>query len=234
MLHMTNIRELKFVNSFVDAEHWNAMATLPSLEKLLFFFCQFLQSPAEKRAEVKVSHLQLPCDNSEVRQPLAAINAQYLRALDMDHRFLHKVDWYSLSSLRELYFHATYLPCATREHFMERLHTFLMQAPQSLERLELVVDIYDVAQDTIRHMFDDPAWKNLARLRSLALVVEPLNMIDVSQPPASSIARLVDPTPGPLLSLGGRWCPHEFTITHAGNDRAIQGDLRHRGSARHL
>ena len=35
MLHMKNIREIQFTASFVDAKHWNAIATLGSLEELV-------------------------------------------------------------------------------------------------------------------------------------------------------------------------------------------------------
>ena len=56
---MKNIREIQFTVSFVDATHWNAIATLGSLEELSFKWCTFLQDPAdvepEKRVMVKVS-----------------------------------------------------------------------------------------------------------------------------------------------------------------------------------
>ena len=51
MLHMKNIRELKFWNSFVDAEHWNAISTLESLKELSFDFCGFRQDLADVEAE---------------------------------------------------------------------------------------------------------------------------------------------------------------------------------------
>ena len=243
MLHMTNIRELKFFNSFVNAEHWNAIATLLSLEKLTFTCCRFLQHPAgvepEKRAKVKVSCLRLAYGNSGVRHLLTAIDAQHLHSLDIDHELLNEVDWHSLSSLTVLHFRAYYHPRATQEVFMGRLHTFLMQASRSLETLGLVVDIDDVAQDTARRIFDDPAWKKLSFLRSLSLVVVPLNMIDVSLPvtaPSLSIAQLADSISGGFLDPGGRWSPHKYKVTHTEKvlyGCAVQGDLCHAGSMHH-
>ena len=175
MLHMTNIRELEFTDSFVDEEHWNAASALPSLEKLSFIFCKFFRGPAdvelEKRVKIKVSHLRVLHCATGFRQPLAAIDVQCLRALDIDHKHLDQVDWHLLSSLAELRFHDPYGAFrVTEESFVERLPAFLVQAPQSLETLRLAVD--SVAQATARNVFDDPAWGNLASLRSLTLLVK--------------------------------------------------------------
>lgn len=176
MLHMENIRELRFTDSFVDIEHWDAIATLPSLEKLSFLSCLFLQGPAdvepEKRVKVKVSRLQVLHCNLGFRQALAAIDPQHLRVLDMDHKFLDQVNWRLLSSLIELRFYDPYGPFqGAEELFMQRLHAFLIQVPQSLEELRLAVDISGLPYILDGNMFDDPAWRNLS-LRSLALVVE--------------------------------------------------------------
>ena len=154
MLHMRNICELKFTASFVDAEHWNAIATLGSLEELSFEGCTFLQVPADvepdKKVAVKVSRLRVvECDG--FCQLLAAIDARYLRTLAMDNKFFDHVDWLSQSALTEL--HITF-----REPFlwtrdwhmdmMERVHDILMHASQSLEALAISVELRLRALDT--------------------------------------------------------------------------------------
>ena len=192
MLHMTNIHELHFENSFVDEEHWNAIATLPSLKKLTFILCRSFQRPAnvepEKRMRIRVPHLQVLRCCDRFRQPLAAIDAQCLRVLDIDFTHIDQVDWHLLSSLTELRFHidpslyGVFL--GSKKPFMERLHAFLVQAPQSLELLRLAVDDVGVAQAAHQNIFDDPAWRNLAHLRSLTLLVESWSrdvLLDVSQ-----------------------------------------------------
>ena len=137
MLHMTNIRELEFVNSFVGVEHWDAIATLESLEKLTFYGCNFphWQGPADvgPKKRIKVPHLRVNgCP--KLRPPIAAIDPRYLRTLAVDNKFFDHVDWLSPSALTELYI--TILPWqtidATLDH-MQRLHTILVQAHQSRE-----------------------------------------------------------------------------------------------------
>jgi hypothetical protein len=96
MLHMENIRQIKFTSSFVDTKHWNAIATLESLEEPPFNWCTFLQGPAdvepEKRVTVKVSHLRVvECDG--LRQLIAAMDVRYLRTLAMDNKFFNQIDW---------------------------------------------------------------------------------------------------------------------------------------------
>jgi hypothetical protein len=174
MLHMKNIRELKFTASFVDKKHWNAIATLGSLEELSFDSCTFLQGPADvepgTRVTVKVSRLRVvECDG--LRQ-LMAIDAPNLRTLAMDSQLFNHIDWLSRSALTELHvtFQQTY--ALTLDWYTENLHTILMKAPQSLETLSLFVgDPFRLAQDVARHTFDDPAWNSLPLLRSLTLCV---------------------------------------------------------------
>ena len=92
---MRNIRELAFFRSFVDAEHWDAIVALPSLEELSFHLCQFLKGPADlepaKRVRVKPSRLSM-VGSTGFRQPLAAIDVRYLRALTTDTLFFKLVD----------------------------------------------------------------------------------------------------------------------------------------------
>lgn len=47
VLHMKNIRELRFSVNSMDAAHWNAITTLESLEELSFNEYEFLQGPAD-------------------------------------------------------------------------------------------------------------------------------------------------------------------------------------------
>jgi hypothetical protein len=93
MLHMKNIRQIKFTSSFVDTKHWDAIATLESLEELSFNWCTFLQGPAdvepEKRVTVKVSRLRVV----GLRQLIAAMDARYLRTLAMDNKSFNQIDW---------------------------------------------------------------------------------------------------------------------------------------------
>jgi hypothetical protein len=182
MLHMTNSRDLKFSESFVDVEHWNAVATLGSLEELAFYSCKFLQGPAnvepEKRVKVKVSRLQV-VNCIELRPLITAIDARYLRTLAIDNNFFDHVHWLSPSALTELYItiwlwrDIDVTPDVTPD-YMQRLHAILMQAHQSLEGLTLFFDcsLPVRLEDIIRRMFDNPVWKNLPLLRSLKLIVQ--------------------------------------------------------------
>ena len=95
----------------MDEELWNAIATLPSLNKLTFMWCRSLQGPAnvkpEKRIRVRVPHLQILRRSVGFHQALAVnIDAQCLRALDIDCMHLDQVDWHLLSSLTELGFYS--------------------------------------------------------------------------------------------------------------------------------
>ncbi|KAG8215882.1 hypothetical protein J3R82DRAFT_7847 [Butyriboletus roseoflavus] len=141
MLHMKNIRELKFSESFVDAEHWRVIAALESLEDLSFDSCEFLQGPLdvepEERVKVKVSRLQV-IDCTGQRQPIAAIHPQHLRTLVMDFSF-DQVEWLPQSSLIELHHHLPICcPIYLNQNFYsEKVHTPLTQLPQSLVTLWL-------------------------------------------------------------------------------------------------
>ena len=178
ILHMKNIRELKFRNSFVDAEHWNAITTLESLEELSFDWCTFRQGladfDAEKSAKVKVSRLRVVnCDSMILYQIIAVIDARYLRTLAVDNKSIGYIDWLSQFALTELhitirqFFHATpgYMP-------VQRLHAILTQTSQSLEALTLFVDDPLQLESIVRRLFDDPVWENLPLLRSLKLLVQ--------------------------------------------------------------
>ena len=244
MSYMTNIRELMFSDTLVDERHWNVIVNLSSLEELSFSCCLFRHTPADVEPEkwLKVSRLQVVCCRSGgVRLPFTAINPQYLRALDMDHKFLDQVDWHLLSSLTELRFHD--YQChgygtltGTEGQFMERLHAFLMQAPRSLKELRLLVDDGGVAHIPVRSMFDHPAWGNLSLLRSLTFVVESFSSDSfsyVSQTPSSSTSRLIDFVLDPFFSLGGCRTPRKFTITYGDKLLCGPGDLNHHASSRH-
>ena len=197
ILHMKNIRELKFRNSFVDAEHWNAITTLESLEELSFDWCTFRQGladfDAEKSAKVKVSRLRVVnCDSMILYQIIAVIDARYLRTLAVDNKSIGYIDWLSQFALTELhitirqFFHATpgYMP-------VQRLHAILTQTSQSLEALTLFVDDPLQLESIVRRLFDDPVWENLPLLRSLKLLVQfPFGdtAIAVRQLPSSSVS----------------------------------------------
>jgi hypothetical protein len=173
MLRMKNIRELKFTSSFVDTKHWDAIATLGSLEELSFDSCTFLKGPAdvepEKRVTVKVSCLRVvECGGRH--QLIAAIDAQYLRTLATDDLFFHYVDWLSQSVLTELYITILRSSDPLVHLYLQRLHA-IMKTHQSLEALALVVDTPYPAEDVIRITFDSPVWKELPLLRSLTLSV---------------------------------------------------------------
>ena len=188
MLHMKNIRKLKFSNSFVGAEHWSVIATLESLEELFFSWCTFLQDPAdagrskpEERVKVKVPHLQvINCD--EDRELVAAIHPQYLRTLVVDSLLFDQVDWLPQSGIIELCFCFRLLFDMIQESYVEHVHILLTQAPPSLETLRLYADFRTaVDQDMVRNMFTDPVWQTLS-LRSLKLCVlyDPLRIGNVS------------------------------------------------------
>ena len=174
MLHMTNIRELEFVNSFVGVEHWDAIATLESLEELTLYGCNFLhwQGPADvgPKKRIKVPHLRVNgCP--KLRPPIAAIDPRYLRTLAVDNKFFDHVDWLSPSALTELYI--TILPWQTIDvtlDHMQRLHTILVQAHQSLEKVTVFFDEPLGLEDVVRGMFDNPVWKNMPLLCSLTLI----------------------------------------------------------------
>ena len=171
------LRVLKFTDSFVDAEDWNAIATLESVEELSFDRCSFPQDPVDiepqKRVRVKVSRLRVvQCDG--LRQPVAAIDARYLRTLAMDFLFLDFVDWLSQSTLTEL--HVTiWRPFDVTLDSMQQLHAIL-QAHQSLEALVLFIDCPLSEEDIVRRLFDDPMWNRLPLLRSLTLRAHLLNI----------------------------------------------------------
>ncbi|KAH0835742.1 hypothetical protein J3R83DRAFT_9567 [Lanmaoa asiatica] len=176
VLHMENIRELNFSASFVDAEHWSAIATLESLEKLSFDSCRFLQGPAdvasEKRIKVKVSCLRVTNCTGH-RQPVAAIDHRYLRTLTMDYMSFDHVHWLPQSALTELRFCYPQPFCLNQYWCAELVHAVLTQAPRSVEALWLSVDVRTGEAQGVRSMFDDPAWRDLPLLRSLTLQVCP-------------------------------------------------------------
>ncbi|KAF8550789.1 hypothetical protein OG21DRAFT_1513572 [Imleria badia] len=175
MSHMKNIHELKFTNSFVDAEHWSAIATLGSLEELSFDLCFFMDGPAdvepEKRAKLKVSRLEV-VKSKQLLQPIAAIDARCLRSLAMDFTPYDRFDWLPESAVTELRLYLNF-DCWNwfqEDGYMERLHAILMQAPRSLETLGIFFDVpLGPAPDVVRRMFDHTAWKNVPLLRLLTL-----------------------------------------------------------------
>ena len=77
MLHMKNIRELKFTASFVDAEHRNSIATLGSLEELSFIRCTFLQGPGDVELEKRVR--ALTCSHSLLSQNSTSPSGPWIR-----------------------------------------------------------------------------------------------------------------------------------------------------------
>ena len=192
MLHIKNIRELKFWNSFVDAEHWNAISTLESLKELSFDFCGFRQDladvEAEKSTKVKVSRLRVvDCDSLLLHQLIAAIDARYLRTLAVDKKFFNHIDWLSQSPLTELHFTIRSID-ATVDH-VPQLRVILMQLHQSLEKLTLYFDVPLQLEDIVRRLFDDPMWKGMPLLRAFILCVPYLyTAIDVRQPSSLSVS----------------------------------------------
>ena len=142
---MKNIRELKFTIWFVDAEYWNVISTLGSLEGLSFNWCKFLQGPADvepkKRVRVKVSSFWV-VHCTGLHQPVAAIDARYLRTFAMDITFFGLVDWLSQSAFTEI--HGSFQPLdpfPTLNWYMHRLDTFLIQAhPYSIKVLSSVLE----------------------------------------------------------------------------------------------
>ncbi|KAF8550788.1 hypothetical protein OG21DRAFT_1487492 [Imleria badia] len=169
MLHMKNIRQLKFFHSFVDTEHWSAIASLSLLEELLFHCCRFLQGPSdvepEKKLKLKVPHLwAVRCI---IRQPfrlIAVVDAHFLRSLAVDFMCLHLVDRLCESALTKLH-----LSFYHRDE-VERLHDILVQTSQSLEILEICFSI-ELPQDVVGNMFGHSVWKNMPFLRSLTLEI---------------------------------------------------------------
>ena len=175
MVHMTNICQLKFSDSFVDKEHWDAIATLQSLQDLSFDWCKFLRGPAdaepEKRVKLKVSRLQVTKCVAHC-QAFAAIDPRYLRTLAVDHDVVVSdyIDWLPKSALTEFIIHLGHVSWVANKEYIKQTHAMLMQAPQSIEALSLPLGVHTgSAQGRIRSMFHGPAWKNLPLLRSLTL-----------------------------------------------------------------
>lgn len=239
--HMKNIRELKFFDSFVDAEHWNAIAILESLEDLSFDFCSFTQGPAdvepEKWVKLKVSRLEV-VKSKRLLQPIAAVDARWLHSLAMDYTPYDRFDWLLESALTELrlYLHFDCWNLFREDDgYREWVHAILMQTPRSLETLGIFLDVpLGPAPDVIKSMFDHTVWKNLALLRSLTLRVLHFHQDTptvVSQTSLSSVlhgclTRILDT----FRSLGGHWSPRRTTIIHAERRLDVTGDVTHRDS----
>ncbi|KAF8452239.1 hypothetical protein L210DRAFT_3517800 [Boletus edulis BED1] len=142
--HMKHLRELTFRNSVVDARHGNAIATLGSLEKLVFDACEFVQASAitnvlEDGKRVKVSDLQVTACTGNF-QAIVAIHPRYLRTLVVDMTFPQQVDWLGQSPLTELHLCPGRIFFLTRGWYLERLSIILARAPQSLELLSITFD----------------------------------------------------------------------------------------------
>ena len=170
MLHMKNIRELKFTASYVDAEHWKVITVLGSLEELSFDPCRFRPHVVPREnIRVKVSHLRA-INSIELRPLVAAMDARCLRIFTAGDSFVGYVDWLSRSALTEL--HLSLQRGSILNWYIQRLHAILMQTPQSLEELEICIDVpFGQAEVTVRSTFDNAAWKNLPLLRSFTLCV---------------------------------------------------------------
>ena len=219
MSHMINIRKLEFSNSFVDTDHWNAIATLASLEELSFNRCDFLGGPADVEPDewVKIKLTRLCVTDCEgVRQPIAATDPRSLRTLDMDGPFLEEVDWLPQSALTELYFRTQALNSVNSVEYIEQLHTVLTQVPKSLEAIWLYVDTSSpIAQDIVGRIFDDPEWKNLPLVRSLTLEVPVMPWLDqVCQSSSSILYCSLTRIPVHFLSLGGYRSSPKSSIVH--------------------
>ncbi|KAI9462070.1 hypothetical protein HD554DRAFT_1469321 [Boletus coccyginus] len=133
------------------AIHWNAIATLPSLEDLSFHSCRFPGGPAyvepEKRVKAKPSRLWLLDATTGFREPFASIDVRCLRALAADP---------------ESFFN------------LVLFHSF----PQSLEALALsLVDGPPDVEHQIRLMLDELVRKNQPLLQSLTLCINTPNLI---------------------------------------------------------
>jgi hypothetical protein len=196
MSHMKNIRELRFIHCFVDAEHWNAIATLESLEELTFDGCTFPRGPAnvepEKRVMVKLSRFWVVnCDGPLLQQLVTAIDAPYLRSLGVDDKSINHIDCVSLSALTELHLTTRQPFDVTLDH-MQQLHAILIQTSQSLEALTLHVDVKLQLEDIVRKLCDDFTWKKMPLLRSLGLSVSYASRnprTSVRQPSLLSVSR---------------------------------------------
>ena len=175
MVHMKHIRRLEFWNSYVDAEHWTAIAILKVLEDLLFDQCHFLSGPAddepENRIQLKVSCLQVTeCDGH--RQPFAAVNVRHLRTLVVDFPALDYVDWFSQSTLTEIRICPGPLSYVADGSHIKRVHDMLMEAPKSVEALRLPLGIgASSPRGILKSMFNDPEGRVPPLLRSLTLSV---------------------------------------------------------------
>ena len=179
MLHMKNIREIKFKYSYVDKTYWNAIATLESLEELSFDSCKFhwqvLPSPpdveSEKMFMIKVSHLHVRgLESVDSLQPLmAAIDPRYLRTVS----FINCVDRLSQAALTEVYLTAR-RSFDVVLYYLEQLHAILMRTRQSLEALTLSVGVPLRLESiaSVRKVFENPMWKNMPFLPSLELIVQ--------------------------------------------------------------
>ncbi|KAF9220648.1 hypothetical protein BS17DRAFT_810556 [Gyrodon lividus] len=167
MAHMKNIRELKFIRSFINQGHWDVITVLESLEELSFDTCSFLDGPADldpdKRAKVKVPYLQvLRC--AGLLQPLKAVDPWHLHTLITGLRFDNRTNW-----------RAETLPIDLRVSIENRLHPLdmfrdlvkrvLRGTSFSIQVLRLPIYICS----DLGKLFEDPAWRNMPHLRSLTL-----------------------------------------------------------------
>ena len=240
MLHMKNIRELKFRNSIVDVEHWNSIRTLESLEELSFDLCTFRRGPAdveaEKRAKFKVSCLWVVnCHSLLLHQVVVAIDARYLRTLTVYNKSIgySYIDWLSQSALTEVHFIIWQYFYAIPDN-LQSLQVIVMQTRKSLEALTLFVDDPLQLERILRRLFNDPVWKNLPLLRSLKLLVQfPFEdaATAVRQLFTSSVSQFLTRALGPFLSLGLYWSFHKYTIPHAGRQPVQIGYPTRRGSS---
>jgi hypothetical protein len=170
MPHMKNLRELKFSRSIVKKVHWDAVATLESLEILDFSVCTFVDGPADvdpdKRLTVKVPCLSVHGCNG-YPQLLAAIDTRHLRTLTMDLEFADHVDWLSETALIELRVYDYDIKRLTMAS-PTRVKRLLCQMPQSIQVLRLPFRTFSEIDESL---FVDPAWKTMPLLRSLTLEV---------------------------------------------------------------
>ncbi|KAF8836869.1 hypothetical protein BDN67DRAFT_1014328 [Paxillus ammoniavirescens] len=142
MAHMKNLRKLEFDRFSVEKVHWDVIATLESLEQLVFGACTFVGGPADvdpgKRLKVKVPYLIVfGCDGD--LQLSAAIDVRHLRTLKVDLAFADQVNWISGTALTKLHVFDFLMNRAS--HL--RVKPILCQIPQSINVLRLPTDTLD-------------------------------------------------------------------------------------------
>ncbi|KAG9312600.1 hypothetical protein JVU11DRAFT_6997 [Chiua virens] len=182
---MTNIRELKFSCDFVNQDHWRTIMSLESLEELCFDGCTFLRDPVnttpQQSIKLHIHRLQVTVCFGDF-QPIAAIDAPFLRVVATDDCIVNDIDWLPRSPYTEF---SLYL-CHGIPYFDEdgwEGHAVLERVPQTIKTLSLAIDLdhdYGPASGSTDGIFDGledilaaPAWNsNLRLLRSLTLQFE--------------------------------------------------------------